>query len=63
MLRMRNETLASHKPPAVIRIIQFLFQIAILAAAINTLFYEDDHGVWKAYVRSTINNEAEANAK
>jgi hypothetical protein len=48
-------------PIAIVIIILFLFQMAILAKSINVSLLEDDRsGAWKTDVRITINSEAEA---
>jgi hypothetical protein len=59
---MRNERLANHTPPAIVEIILFLFQLAILAATMSVVLQEDEGNTWMTYVRNTIKSEEEAQA-
>ena len=59
---MRNPTWVYHIPIVIIKMILFLFQIAILAARMRASLRKDDHDAWKMYVRITINSVAPAKA-
>jgi hypothetical protein len=56
---MRNGTVADHTPTAIMEIILFLFQIAILTTIMSAVLQEHGPNTWITYVRNTINSEAE----
>jgi hypothetical protein len=60
---MRNPALVHHIPIVIIKMILFLFQIAILAARMSASFQKDDRDAWKMYVRIAINSVAPAQAQ